>query len=529
MRKICSLLIVCLLLASFSSTALAADVITGSDSSETLSTEQTTGDTEAEETITSTETSTGNKQEQETQNSTEHGSEDNPTEPVGESDSKMNTVSLKIDNQNIYEGMTRAYKNGYQPVVDNDKATVVIPLLCDGKIKQDSLTASVELGNTENSPFVYRTYEQNFKLKAEPINGTKETQDVFLISYALDLNKNRQNGIYPITIQVKGTDENGNELQQSFTSYVIITDGADPNAATGDMGGGYSGGESSGGGEETPTSAPVVLLSNSTLNVDVVKAGEDFEAVVTLKNTSRLKSVQNMVVTVNVPSTEFELENDSNTIFVGKLGTEKTTDLTLKFHVSKSTADGNYPIEIAMSYDDPKANTLSSSGVFMATVEQPLTVELTMPMIQKEMTVGDTIPLTFQVMNLGRSKVYNVRCDVTCNGLAQTKTAFIGNMESGTEGEGSLNLFVTTMDGEQTYGKTNGTVTLTYEDGFGNEQTQEFAFETLIKEKQIASQSQPDEEPKRASEWWVSILIIAGIIAVIGCSAGAYYLGRKKR
>ena len=106
--------------------------------------------------------------------------------------------------------------------------------------------------------------------------------------------------------------------------------------------------------------------------VDIKGLCEDFEAVVTCKNTSKKKAVQNMVATINVPSSDFELKNDSNTIFVGKLGAEKTTDLTLKFHVSKSTADGNYPIEIAMSYDDPKANTYTSSGNIAVTVEQPL-------------------------------------------------------------------------------------------------------------------------------------------------------------
>lgn len=116
----------------------------------------------------------------------------------------------------------------------------------------------------------------------------------------------------------------------------------------------------------------------------------------------------------------------------------------------------------------------------MVTVEQPLDVKLTMPNIDKNVTAGDTIPLTFQVMNLGRSTVYNVRCDVTGDGLSQTKTAFIGNMESGTAGEGETNLFITTLEGKSQYGDTTGTVTLTYEDGFGNEQTQEFSFNTTI-------------------------------------------------
>lgn len=436
-------------------------------------------------------------------------------------------VILCLDNQNMYEGMTSAYKDGYQPVVKDGKATIVVPLLCDGKLKQDTLTATVELGNTESSPFVYRNYEKNFARKVEPINGTEETREVFLISFSIDLIEKRYNGIYPITIQIRGADENGGEIQQSYTSYVVITDGIDPNTVDNDMNDDLVGVRE----EEKPTSAPIVLISKSTVNVEPVKAGEDFEAIVTLKNTSTTKSVQNMVVTVSVPSSDFELKNESNTIFVGNLGCGKTTDISLIVHVSKSVIDGNYPFEVAVNYDDPKANTLSSSGVFQVTVEQSLSVKLTMPGVQKEMTVGDTIPMTFQVMNLGRSSIYNVRCDVACNGLSQTKTAFIGNMEGGTAGEGTLNLFVLPMEGDQAYGKTSGIVTLTYEDSFGNEQSQEFPFETTIMEKPeiFVDQQTQEQEQERAAQWWSSILVIAGIILIIGCSAGAYYMGRKKR
>lgn len=47
------------------------------------------------------------------------------------------------------------------------------------------------------------------------------------------------------------------------------------------------------------------------------------------------------------------------------------------------------------------------------------------------------------------------------------RKAFAGNMESGNEGEGDSNIFISPMEGENQYGKTTGTVTLTYEDAFG--------------------------------------------------------------
>ena len=515
---------------------------------------------------------------------------------TGKTQNTIDTAAaLCIDNQNVYEGMENAYNKGYQPVCENGKVTLVLPLMCSGKMKQDKITASVDLGDTKDSPFVFRNYEKDFLCKPEYINGTEETKEIYLVSFTFDLSGSRINGIYPVIINASGEDENGNEIQKAFKNYVTITDGIDKeershndgtagnitaenNAANSENTYGVpktaeqsegaelskttersesaelseaaeqsestelseaaepsdaaglsepaAGGED-GASEETPESAPVILVEKSVVSTGTAKAGEDFDVTVTLKNTSKTKSVQNMVASITVPSADFELKNNSNTIFIDKLGAEKTTDLSLTFHVGKSTVDGNYPIEVALSYDDSKANTLSSAGTFVVTVEQPLNVKLTMPAIAADLTAGDTVPLSFQVMNLGRSTVYNVRCDVTGDGLVQTKTAFVGNMESGNDGEGDSNIFVSPMEGENQYGKTTGTVTLTYEDAFGNEHSQEFTFDTSISKKQDDSSKDGGTE-KRAMQWWVSIAVISAIIVFVVVSSVSYRMGKKK-
>lgn len=527
-------------------------------------------------------------------------SQTNDTEQITGKAEKLNdtAVALCIDNQNVYEGMESAYNKGYQPVCENGKVTLVLPLMCSGKMKQDKITASVDLGDTKDSPFVFRNYEKDFLCKPEYINGTEETKEIYLVSFTFDLSGSRINGIYPVIINASGEDENGNEIQKAFKNYVTITDGidkkeksqnddktvegsqetvaevnsndkdveivngndgtagditaendainsentendeagiagipddvseaAEPSDAAG-LSEPAAGGED-GASEETLESAPVILVEKSVVSTGTAKAGEDFDVTVTLKNTSKTKSVQNMVASITVPSADFELKNNSNTIFIDKLGAEKTTDLSLTFHVGKSTVDGNYPIEVALSYDDSKANTLSSAGTFVVTVEQPLNVKLTMPAIAADLTAGDTVPLSFQVMNLGRSTVYNVRCDVTGDGLVQTKTAFVGNMESGNDGEGDSNIFVSPMEGENQYGKTTGTVTLTYEDAFGNEHSQEFTFDTSISKKQDDTSKDGGTE-KRAMQWWVSIAVISAIIVFAVVSSVSYRMGKKK-
>lgn len=102
-------------------------------------------------------------------------------------------------------------------------------------------------------------------------------------------------------------------------------------------------------------------------------------------------------------------------------------------------------------------------------------------------------------------------------------------MESGTAGEGETNLFITTLEGKSQYGDTTGTVTLTYEDGFGNEQTQEFSFNTTINKMPDEASTGDEKKEKSASQWWITLAVIGGLIVLAGAVSGAYYMGRKKR
>ena len=157
---------------------------------------------------------------------------------------------------------------------------------------------------------------------------------------------------------------------------------------------------------------------------------------------------------------------------------------------------------------------------------------MTPPQIAGNVYAGDTLPLDFQVMNLGRSTVYNVRCDIKGEGLLATSTAFIGNLEAGTERTAIMNLFISTRDqteestSTEKYGKTEGTITLTYEDADGKQYTSESTFSTNIQEPQVPVIVK--EEPKPAGQWWISIAIVSAIILLIVFGAGLYQIRKRK-
>lgn len=442
-------------------------------------------------------------------------------EPTNTAETPIATASLAPDNENVYDGMDRPYKDGYTPTVKDGTATVVLPLLARGEIKDNTVTVTPNLGDTASSPFMFRNYQKTVRLMDNAVNNGSATVSSYLIRFDLPLASGRKNGVYPVVLDVSAQSGDGSPIQQSFTCFVTVTDGKDPNATEPTPE------------PEKPSSQPKVIVSSYNVNPSPVVAGGAFTVTVTLKNTSTAKSVQNMTVTASCDSPNISLQDDSGTLYVNKLAKEKTTDIELTYKTDLATPAQRFNIALAINYDNTEGTPLTSAGTVSIQVSQPLRVEMEAPQIPASVNAGDTMPLSLQVMNMGRSKVYNVRCELTAPGLIPTGTAFIGNMEAGTATTGDMDVFVGTKDmtegyeGEDKYGYTNGKLTLIYEDEEGKEYTKDTEFNTTINPPVIAPAStEPEEEPEKAGQWWVSIVV--GTVVIGSLTAFLIIRGKRK-
>ena len=426
------------------------------------------------------------------------------------------SATLSIDDANIYAGMSMAYKDGYTPSVADGKATIVLPLIATGDVAGNVITATPQLGDAYGSPFVFSNYQKTIQLANNAVgNGTSVPS--YLVRFDLPLASGRINGVYPVMIEVQATDMDGSLIQQMFTVYVTITDGKKPAS------------------EPKPEKAkpqPKVIVSGYRINPSPVIAGDEFTATVTLTNTSETQGVQNMALSVSSDSFNFSLQNESSTLYLGKLAKSESIDVELKYKTDLETPAQRYHIMLSLEYDNSDAMTLGSSGMVPVQVSQPLRVELEMPQVPMSVNAGDTMPLSFQVMNLSRTDVYNVRIMLSAPGLIPSNTAFIGNMPGGTAMPADMDVFVGTKnmsegyEDEEKYGFTNGVITLIYEDENGQEYSEETTFHTLINAPVIRQTSgEPAEETKTAGQWWISIAAGVVVIAVLV----ALLLRKKKR
>lgn len=445
---------------------------------------------------------------------------DNSTPPAGE--------VFTIDNAAKYEGMDKAYKSGYKPSSQNGVAKIVLPLTTAETIQGSKLDAKFDLGDPAASPFQFKNYDKTFKLQKH--NTDKGEREAYLVSIDLPLADNRAQGNYPVTINVTATLADSTPVTQSFTVYVVIADGIDPNAtpepeAVPDSGG-DTGGGGGGSGEEKPAPQPKVILSRYAVSPSPVLAGETFHVSATLQNTSENQALNNVKVSVAGATAELMPTGESTgEFYFQKIAAQESVPIEMDMVTARNIKPEPQKLILTIEYEgkDASSTAFKEEAEIVVPVKQPIRLEYDEPQIPTELNAGDTVSVSMNVMNMGIGTVHNVRLTLEAPGMIPDKTAFIGNIESGAAKSGDMYVFVGTKSmtgedaGDEKYGPTSGIVTLAYEDEYGEEFSDTFEFSTMINPPVINTDTDPEEEepPKDYGQWWISIIIAGGIIAAI--------------
>ncbi|MFR0986389.1 MAG: hypothetical protein ACLSFZ_07540 [Frisingicoccus sp.] len=413
----------------------------------------------------------------------------------------VETAELKIDSENCYIGMDQPYSKGYTPKVENGTASLVVPVVCQGQLRDDTLKVSLNLGSGNGIPFISEKCEKDIGLSQEKINGSQETIACYLVNFDLKLKDDRKNGEYPVVLNVQAEDIDGNLIHKEFSVNVVITDEKPPASepsteepstdepstvepsteepstdepSTGepstepsteapkddltgavdvtgpsgsDSGGGASSGGSGGGSSasEAPTFAPKIIVQSCKSSKDEIQAGDEVILDITLLNTSSTETVRNMTVTIGDEGEYLNLLSPTDTIYVDSVSAGQTCVVSYKYKILASAVPGAYGLSVSMDYADSKGASQSASGKIKMMVSQAAKLEFDPLVLASEVQVGDVVTAQIQAMNLGRSKVHNVRAVIEADGLAPEGTLFIGDIEAGKTATGTVKISVTSL------------------------------------------------------------------------------------
>lgn len=458
---------------------------------------------------------------------------------------------ISIDANHKYKGMTAPFSKGYEPSIEKDTMTLVVPFLSDQKMDGDQITVGIDFERQENSPFYYKNYRKQVKI-------TKD--GVYLYQCQIRLRKDRINGQYPLHVWAEGKVKQSQKskdsqadfsqdqgiIHQEFTIYVEIIDGKalvcgkDANnneddvlddgdakdnipQESGEMASQFpedSSMEQAQGTEPEQISQPRLIISQNNLQGKMLVAGENIKWDLSLLNCSNRYPVENVKVTLTSENKGIVFEKMA--WYFENVAPKNVMDLSQTIMVAKKASAEPVQIQFQIEYQDSKGNAYTATEMINLSICQSQQAELASLSFPEKIYASDTQIMTFQVQNTGLAVIYNAKVRLEGKGLFAQGEMFLGNLEGGASAPGELQVFAGTLDmdaqgnimenGGAKYGDTVGTVIFSYEDEQGEQIEQTMEIHTCIQEPKTVELKMEKEKPQ-TNQWWITI--VAGVFLVL--------------
>ena len=397
--------------------------------------------------------------------------------------------------------------------------------------RSDALDASITPELSEDAskfPFELNLTSYEYRI-TETVKGTNsepsESARNVKVSFNWQVRNDVKTGYYPIVFHIKAKDEKNQEYTIDQTVYFHIAgnpkkDKEDEEATS----------------QEGNKSQPRLIITGYETDKKEIKAGDEFQLTVHIKNTSDRTAVSNIKFTLS--SSEDKNDNcfipmsGSSTIFISRIGIGETIDLVVDMTAKPTLEAKSYPLSIESEYED--SDVTSYKGV--ESISIPVTQEMrvttgNVEIMPSDIEVGGQSNIMFPINNLGKSKIYNVSVEFKGDSITGGES-FKGNLDSGATA--NVDTMVTgvaaTMD--------DGTITaiISYENEKGEIFTLEKEMQLFVSEPFVPEpddsmmgwddtmMGETDTKPKIAP--W---MIAAGVGAVLAVAAAVAVIIIKKR
>ena len=278
--------------------------------------------------------------------------------------------------------------------------------------------------------------------------------------------------------------------------------------------------------DETASPVPNIIVTSFDYGGSSVAAGSSFSLGIKFKNTSSSIAVENLVVTVE-PGTTLTLNGSSNSFYFDKVkkGKSKTISVPMKAQKTLDVSAETVTVSFKYEYLDHKKRTQATAETKITVpVYQPDRFEISSPVLADYIEAGSETTITLNYVNKSKTEMSNVEATVAGDLTTSAATQTVGNVEAGKNG--TIAFAVTPNEA----GDCNYTVTVTYEDGNGDEKERVFTGTMSVQEAYIDDGSDYVDDGSDGTEdqssgipWWVFV-----IIAVVVIVAAIVILKKRK-
>ena len=302
--------------------------------------------------------------------------------------------------------------------------------------------------------------------------------------------RDRLNGEYPFSIAVRGVDAAGNALEARFPLEAVIT-----------------------GGQENGEVPQLLLMDFRAGDGAWIEAGEEATLSLTLVNQSATRAVENIAI-VFAESTGGLFPARSDTVRVSRLAAGESALVEIPIRAAMDAEPRAHSVEIRAQGAYGAGEDTSVAEKFTVDVRQSVRFAHSEAALPVRVTQGDVSSFTITLMNMGKSPLSNALLTFDVPGLASGGSVLAGDLAPGESKDATANFRVSSD--EALVGPVSGTVTLSYEDAYGEYYETSLPLSTTIEKKAPLAAASADEEEEAAPFPYLPwSLFAAALIALI--------------
>lgn len=272
-------------------------------------------------------------------------------------------------------------------------------------------------------------------------------------------------------------------------------------------------------------STPRFMVTSYELSEKSLSPEKSAVLKVTFKNYSTTKALYNIKLSLEDPSGEI-LTEGMPTKYVSCVSADSSYTWEIELKAINTASIGQHDLRVSTEYEDKNFSSYSSSDTVRIDVKQSVKLSYSGAILPKKVIQGDTQTVTVDLMNTGKSTIYNCTLDFDIEGIQSGGSVFVGNIAPATDIQSSANLRVDSGS----VGEVKGKITITYEDDYGKEYKEISDVSTVIEEKveQVITETE-DEKEKKNPLWWLFILIGLAVGAAFGFGIPRLINDKKQR
>ena len=272
-------------------------------------------------------------------------------------------------------------------------------------------------------------------------------------------------------------------------------------------------------------SMPRFMVTSYKLESDSITPDSKTNLQITFKNYSSTKGLYNIKLTLSDPSGEI-LTTGMPTKYVKSVSAGYTYTWDVEVMAVNTATIGQHDLQVTAEYEDKNYNSYSSNDTVRVNVCQPVELSYSGAVLPKKVVQGNTQTVAVELMNTGKSTLYNCTLQCEVDKMQTGGSTFVGNIEPATSSTGNVNLRID----DNALGEVKGKIIITYEDDYGEKYEETIDVSTVIEEKvEQLTTDEDDEKEKKNPQWWLFLTLGFIVGGTLGFGIPWYINDKKQR